>query len=246
MKDYRNYKDGKYPLPIDRCVASDFPAIEELFVYGEDFDIPVSFEDLRGKYNEDERNPLALEDLKGYRVPPLGLHTIGKNGSGFQPKRDKRGGGWIYPAGTFRDNLYKPNALLGPTTSEMVASREEKRKDAQTNAVMAFLSKKYEGEELDVILTDVSKSKEERAVQGMLLWALQMIDDKGAAREAVNSLKWFAAQLSQKEGVINRHREANEMTFDQALDFVSKVREKGILDPVEIKTIEGEIEDVEE
>ena len=240
MLDYKDYEEGKYPEPEDRVSKDDFPPAEDLFVYGEDVPIPESFEELRCKYNLDDRNPLVLEDLEGYKVPPLGLTTVSKNGGGFQAKRK---GGWVYPPDTFRKNKYGINMELGATHDAITIARERKAKEAQTEAIITFLKDKL-GDEMD--FEDANTFKSAKAVEGLMLWSLQMIDDKQAAREAVRVMEWYVKQQQHKDDIIDRHKE-KEMTFSEALEFVKQVKEKGILDnPVDITVVEGEIEDIEE
>lgn len=236
--DYKEYEEGKYPAPEDRKYARHYPKKEELFVYGEDVPVPVSFDELRAKYNEDDKNPLVLADLEGYKVPPLHNKNffIQVHGGAFVG-----GGGNIYGAGTFREDKYTINKELGIQHSEITAIREEKAKEAQTEAVITFL-KEVIGDEMD--FEDVNRYKNELAVEGLTLWTLRTIEEKGAPREAVNFLKLYLQQQAHKDEIIKRHRK-KEMTAEEAIDLIKQVKESGILDIPDITIIDGEVEDIE-
>jgi hypothetical protein len=217
--DYLNYEDGKYPEPEDRCIASDFPKPEELYTYGVDFPMPESFDDLRGHYNERDEAPLVLEDLRGYKVPPLGLHTIGVNGNGFQPKRDERGGGFIYGPDTFRKDLFGINKALGPRHEDMVAVREENRK----NAVIDALASLFESEGYTQI--DVLKEKDPQVMAAGISWVFKMINASKNEREALNFLKFIWEKTEYKEDVLARLKERSlaARLAGQSMELVDKL-----------------------
>jgi len=218
--DYKDYEDGKYPEPSDRCVASDFPKIEELHTYGVDFPLPESLDELRGHYNEDERNPLVLADLEGFKVPPLGLHTIGVNGTGFQPKRDSRGGGWIYPASTFRDGeKYKVNRELGPTMDDIVKTREENRKRAYTDGII----KKLEDEGLATF--DNLKEKDPQAIEALAYMALDFIIKAESPKEARLFLENYYEKMQEKDEALRniQERAAANKLGHQAMEVIDKL-----------------------
>ena len=125
--DYRG--DKEYPEPKDRMGVKDFPSGDELLVYGEDLPIPTSKEELRCKYNEDDRNPLKLEDLNGYKVPPLGLKYVAKHGGGGKQ-------GFIYKPGTFRENKSTFGMELGVTSAEGNLIREEGKEQATVDGIL--------------------------------------------------------------------------------------------------------------
>ena len=132
--DYKGYEPEKYPEPSDRAGVKDFPREEELFTYGEDIPIPASREELRCKYNEDERNPLRLEDLTGYKVPPFGLKYVARHGGGGKQ-------GFIYKPGTFRENRSTFGMELGVTPAEGNLIREDKRQEAVINGIIRAFDK---------------------------------------------------------------------------------------------------------
>ena len=130
--DYKNFEEGKYPEPENRKTAKDFPGLDELFVYGVDVPVPSSMDELRCRYNPDPRVPLVLADLEGYKVPPLGMASVAKHGSGHRQ-------GILYPPGTFRENRHTFNKELGvnPVEANII------RKDSQIEAIKSGLLKAY-------------------------------------------------------------------------------------------------------
>ena len=224
--DYVNYEEGKYPEPEDRCIASDFPKAEELYTYGVDFPMPKSLDDLRSNYNIDERNPLVLADLEGYRVPPMGLCTVGRNGNGFQPKRDKSGGGFIYPPGTFREDKHGIGKELGPSHVEMTRAREENRKQAYTTGIMRKL------EEEGLATLDNLKEKDPQAIEALAYMALDLIIRSESAREARLFLEGYYDKMQEKDDALRniQERAAANKLGSQAMEVIDK-----LIDQVEIE-----------
>lgn len=222
MKDYKDYEPGKYPEPEDRCIASDFPKPEELFTYGVDFPMPESLEDLRGQYNLRDEFPLVLEDLEGYKVPPLGLHTIGVNGNGFQSRKghcSARGGGFIYGPGTFREDKYGMNKELGPRIEDSVAVREQRRKDAVVNTLARLF------EEGGYTQVDVLKEKDPQVMAAGIAWVFNMINEAKNEREALNFLKFIWEKTEDKEDVLNRLKERSlaAKLAGQSMELIDKL-----------------------
>ena len=220
----------------------EYPKVSDLQVYGIDVPLPESEEDLVCEYRWHEGSeelgipPVTFRDLEGYRVPPDGVYVTRAGGG----KRDGTHQ-YVYPPGTFFENRVTMNKPMGVTHDELMAIREEKAKEAQVNAVIAFLEYKL-GDDLN--FTDANKFRNEVAVEGLVLWALKMIDEKGAAREARSFVEWYVKQQQKKEEVISRHREkAGSMTPQEAREWFDLYKEAQSV--VTFDVIEGEYEEGE-
>ncbi len=132
--DYKNYEEGKYPEPADRRVKKDYPEKEQLFVYGEDFPMPESMDDLRCTYNEDDRFPLELEELRGFKVPPLGMSYVSTIGGGGRL-------GMSFRPGTFRKNRGTIGKEFGKTTTELTLIQADKKEQAMLSALAKGMDK---------------------------------------------------------------------------------------------------------
>lgn len=230
MDGMKDYKGTGCPEPEDRRIASDFPPVDELYTYGEDFPAPTSMGELRGNYNEDDRNPLELGDLEGYCVPPLGLKTIGVNGSGFQPR-----GGWIYPPGTFRENKYTIDKELGVTHKEITTAREVAKKNAIVTGVVEAI------EELGLAALDNIKDKDAQVIGELFKQVIIMAVESKNPRELLNATKYIDKRLADKDEAIIRNREGTKMSPEEVrkwIDLYREAREEG-LGPI----IEGEFEE---
>jgi hypothetical protein len=226
--DYKDKIPGKYPDPKDRMVAKDFPSPGELFTYGEDFPMPESMDDLRCRYNEDERvedgelvNPLVLDNLSGYKVPPLGLTAVYMHGGGGKK-------GFAYPPGTFRENKHTMNMELGSTPEKALEIREDNRVKKMIAGIREALEERdyeFDGRTNADVLGMVTK-----------VAMLKVIDDD-SAREARMFVELMYKILGTKED--NKERREDK-AFDlasqsmeavqQVLDYTEKMLNKDVVD----------------
>lgn len=231
--DYRGDTD-LYPVE-ERMTKDTFPPISELYVYGEDVPVPESVEELRCRYNENDRTPpLELHELEGYHVPPLGIVSVGVHGSGQRAGRS----GMIYPAGTFREDRHTIGKELGASGAEMALARERQRKDAVVDA-MAILF-----EDKGYAIFDVVKDKDPQIVAAAFKWAFEKVDDSDSPREAINFVKLLLNKLEHKTGVVEEmeSRQA-KLTIEEAFDLIDKTA-KLIENKMYGEAVEGEFEDL--
>jgi len=224
MLDYKG--DKEYPVPDKRILKTDFPSISELYRYGEEVSVPESADDLRCKYTEKEPTPLLkVEELEGYCVPPLGITVVCVNGVGMRAGK----AGWIYPAGTFRQDRHTIGMELGGNATEMVALREQSRRDSFEAGVIAVLEKK------GVLELDVLRDKSPQVIEGLASWAMQMIENKESSRDAVAFLKLYIDKIEHKDKVLKDLRKKPSLTIDQAREWLTLT--KNIVEPevVEVK-----------
>ncbi len=188
--DYKNYEEGKYPEPQDRMNAKDFPSLEELFVYGEDIPVPMMEQQLRCKYNVDERSPLVLSELEGFKVPPLGLTYVAKHGGGGKQ-------GMAYAPGTFRENKHTLNKEFGATQIQTVVIREQNIKDKVVDGMLALFKDK------GLAALDDIENMDAEVVAAMMKWSVNMIDDKQSPKEAVALTKYLWDKIEHKDKILD-------------------------------------------
>ena len=217
MRDYKDFIPGKYPEPDKRILKTDFPPVSELYRYGEDVAPPACIEEFVCKYNEKEGTPpLVLPDgLVGYCVPPKGIVTITVNGQGLRAGK----AGWIYPPGTFREDKHTIGKELGTSNKELVIAREEARRDSFEAGVISVL------EDKGVLELDVLRDKSPQVIEGLAAWAMKMIDDKEASRDAVNFLKLYVDKIDHKDKVLRDLREEDTFTMKEAREWLAFTKE---------------------
>ena len=189
-KDYRDHIPGEYPEPEDRMNAKDFPPVDRLFVYGEDFYMPESMDDLRYEYSFP--SGVELKDLKGRKVPPLGLSYISKAGGGGKQ-------GFVYRPGTFFEDKVTIGKPLGKTVTELTLAREDKKNQAILDNMSKALTE--HGHKID------GNSSSE--VLGTLAYVLtdKLLDDKAPVKEL---RLWYGDTLkilTSKEETIKDNKE---------------------------------------
>ena len=231
MLDYKG--DKEYPEPDKRILKADFPVKEELFVYGKDVPAPTCVEELRCKYTSKEGTPeLVLpDDLVGYFVPPLGIATVAVNGVGMRAGK----AGWIYPAGFFREDRHTIGKELGTTNTELVIAREQARRDSFEAGVIRIL------EDKGILELDVLKDKSSQVIEGLASWAMKMIDDKDASRDAVNFLKLYVDKIAHKDEVLKKLREEDTFTMSEAREWLKFSKEA--MDAKESQVVDAEFVD---
>jgi hypothetical protein len=226
--DYKDFKEGKYPEPGKRLTSKDFPSLDELFVYGEDIPIPESMEELRCRYNEDDRFPLVLTDLEGYKAPPLGLSAVWTNGGGGKK-------GFVYPPGTFREDKFTMNKELGANTEQVLAIREDKRTERMVDGIRQSF------EEHGITLDGRSKTE---VLGAMAKVAMDKVFDDKSAREARMFAETMYKILGTKEENKERREKKPTYTLDEArewLEFTKEAREQLLREDVmELKFVEDD------
>ncbi len=225
--DYKNFIENKYPEPKDRLTGKDFPNADELFVYGEDMPIPESTEELRCRYNEDDRFPLVFTDLKGYKIPPLGLTAVWVNGGGGKK-------GFAYPPGTFREDKFTMNKELGANVEQVLAIRE----DLRTERMVEGICKSFE--EHGIIIDGRSKTE---VLGAMAKVAMDKVFDDKSAREARMFVETMYKILGQKEENKEKRESKAVDLAGQSMELVQQVLEwteaqKG--DIVELEFVEDD------
>ncbi len=207
--DYKDFIEGKYPEPKDWLTGKDFPDKDELFVYGEDIPIPESIDDLRCRYNEDDRFPLVLTDLEGYKIPPLGLTAVWVNGGGGKK-------GFAYPPGTFREDKFTMNKELGANVEQVLAIRE----DLRTERMVEGICKSFE--EHGIIIDGRSKTE---VLGAMAKVAMDKVFDDKSAREARMFVETMYKILGQKEENKEKRESKAVDLAGQSMELVQQVLE---------------------
>ena len=214
MLDYKG--DKEYPEPDKRILKADFPSVSELYRYGDEVPVPACVEELRCKYTEKEPTPpLKLEELEGYYVPPLGIVTVSASGQGLRAGK----AGWIYKAGTFREDRHTIGKELGTTNTELVIAREQARRDSFEAGVISVL------EDKGVLELDILKDKSPQVIEGLAAWAMKMIDDKEASRDAVNFVKLYLDKIAHKDEVLKKLRKEDTFTMSEAREWLAFTKE---------------------
>ena len=223
MQDYKNYTEGKYPEPADRKSAKDFPTLDELFVYGVDFPMPESTDDLRCEYRM-EGSGLTLADLEGYRVPPLGLKFVTKLGGGYV-----YGWGFIYGMNTFFENMYGIDKPLGVSQPEMMLARVQVRRDAE----VAGYVKRLEEEGFDILGSEQKVDIE--VTEALAYLALDFIISDKNSKDMRQLFNDYWKRQVHKAEMVARHSDVKEVAkfgtasfeaMDKALELLEKEREK--------------------
>lgn len=243
--DYKEYKEGKYPEPDDRKRPKDFPPVDDLFTYGIDIPVPQNVGELRCQYNDDEKDTLVLADLDGYKVPPLGILTVGVHGSGHAR-------GFIYPPGTFRKNIRTIGLALGADQNQLAVGRAEKKISKIVSGVQRSLEKhdyqiKLGGSSADIDTLDV---------------LAEIVTDKIIAEDSAREARQWFGDLNKI--VDNQHSIIDDRTslkremegkspadLDAILEYTKQVLAVGAdlakqnQPTVEVVQVDGELVDVE-
>ena len=208
VMDYKG--DKVYPAPEDRIYKKDFPSEEELFTYGVDVPVPGSMDELRCEYIDDEKFPFELEQLEGYKVPPLGITLVYKNGVG----RNKR---WtIFKAGTFREDKFTLGKEFGAKSKEMIAIREDNRESSMIEGIRQSFEER--GIEID--------GRDNADVLGaMTKIAMDKVHDDASAREARLFVELMYKILGKKEENKERREDKALDMAEHSMDLVQQVLE---------------------
>jgi len=233
MLDYKGDKE----YPKERLKVADFPSKEELFVYGDDYPMPESLDDLKCEYREKEGTPpLKLEELRGYCVPPDGIIYVTVNGMGM-----KAGTPIVYGVNTFRENRHGLGMELGISHKDAIIKREQSRRDAETRGYIKRL------EEEGIATLDNTKAMDVQTLEALAYFALDFIMKKEDGREMRQLYNDFHKRQAHTGSVTEKLRDKPASgTMKDAVDFLKAQNEAKRLEIELAKTQVVEAEFIDE
>lgn len=234
--DYNNYEPGRFPDPKERRRSTDFPPVHDLGTYGVDLPVPTTRDDLRCRYNETPAIPLVLSELDGYRIPPLGLLSVGVGGSGHAK-------GFIYPNGVFRPDVVSIGQLHGANTNDLQVARA----DAKTKAITTGIQEAFQEAGREI----TGKTDADTLQAFAKLVTEKALDDDAPLREVrmwYNDVHKIMTSAEEVKAERNSLRRKMEELGIQALDVIlaETKRAKELKELQDGNTIDGDFEDVED